>query len=289
MAPFFLLSPWENRGGGQGASAALGRRPWASGTAGVMGKRGRATWEVDPLPRFEEMVARRGGSTAAGGSRRWRAWGRRHGARRRAGPGGKRRRGSRGSQSLPWLGPRGSRERSSAVAGGCTGERRRCKLGEGGWRWQWGAGARKKLCGGGGGARGGLFIGEQGGAGLAGRRRRSAAELMVVGAGSTLCGRPRRAEVRCAPVMRRLDRRRCASSMTLVGGEVMRGGDRQAALCRGRRRCAPGRRRARAGQSYGRRRDASWAEASGAGRWGAARAGAARRPWRARERGRRQC
>ena len=89
MAPLFLLSPRENRGGGQGASAALGRRPWASGTAGVMGKRGRATWEVDPLPRFEEMVARRGGSTAAGGSRWWRAWGRRHGARQRAGPGGK--------------------------------------------------------------------------------------------------------------------------------------------------------------------------------------------------------
>ena len=82
------------------------------------------------------------------------------------------------------------------MAGGCTNERRRCKLGEGGWRWWWGAGARKKLRGGGGGARGGLFIGEQGGAGLAERGRRSAAELMAVGAGSTLCGRPRRAEAR---------------------------------------------------------------------------------------------
>ena len=87
------------------------------------------------------------------------------------------------------------------MAGGCTGERRRCKLGEGGWRWQWGAGARKELCGGGGGARGGHFIGEQGGAGLAGRGQRSAAELVAVGAGSTLCGRPQRAEARCAPVM----------------------------------------------------------------------------------------
>ena len=72
------------------------------------------------------------------------------------------------------------------MAGGCKGERRRCNLGEGGWRWRWGAGARKKLCGGGGGARGGLFIGEQGGAGLAERGRRSAAELMALGAGLAL-------------------------------------------------------------------------------------------------------
>ena len=40
----------------------------------------------------------------------------------------------------------------------------------------------------------------------------------------------------------------------------------QAVLCRGRRRCAPGRRRVRAGQCCGRRSDASRAEASGAGR-----------------------
>ena len=48
------------------ASAALGRRPWASGTAGVRGKRGGATWEIDSLPRFGKMVARRGGSTSLG-------------------------------------------------------------------------------------------------------------------------------------------------------------------------------------------------------------------------------
>src|SRR6185437_13069606 len=89
----YALSSSSFHAGKQGrpprASAALGRRPWASGTAGVRGKRGRATWEVDSLPRFGKMVARRGGSTAAGGSRRWRASGWRHGARRRAGPGGK--------------------------------------------------------------------------------------------------------------------------------------------------------------------------------------------------------
>ena len=40
--------------------------------------------------------------------------------------------------------------------------------------------------------------------------------------------------------MRRLDKRLCAASTAAVGGEVTRGGDRaQAALFRGRRRCAP--------------------------------------------------
>ena len=98
------------------ASAALGRRPWASGTAGVRGKRGRAMWEIDSLPRFGKMVARRGGSTAAGGGRRWRAWGRCHGARRRPGSEGKTERGLRRPGCPTSLGLERSGEGCSAVA-----------------------------------------------------------------------------------------------------------------------------------------------------------------------------
>ena len=99
-----------------GVSAALGRRPWASGTAGVEGERGRATWEVDPLPRFEEWwpvgVVLRQRVAVGGGERGGGATG------LIGGPvPGERRRGSRGSQSLPWLEPRCCGEGCPAMAG----------------------------------------------------------------------------------------------------------------------------------------------------------------------------
>ena len=57
--------------------------------------------------------------------------------------------------------------------------------------------------------------------GFAGTLRRPATGLMAVGLAWLCAGvNARRAEARCAPVMRRLGRRRCASSMAPVGGEV---------------------------------------------------------------------
>jgi len=50
--PVFLLPPRESRGGGQGASAALNRRPWPLGTTGVAGERGRVTLGFDSPPQF---------------------------------------------------------------------------------------------------------------------------------------------------------------------------------------------------------------------------------------------
>ena len=54
------------------ASAALGRRPWASGTAGVEGERGRATLGFDSPPQFQRRgpVGRSAAAMAVVGRRR---------------------------------------------------------------------------------------------------------------------------------------------------------------------------------------------------------------------------
>ena len=111
--------------------------------------------------------------------------------------------------------------------------------------------------------------------GFAGMLRRPATGLMAVGLAWLCAG---------VNARRAGDATARPAALCFVNGASGRRGDArrrppQAALCHGRRRCAPGRRRARAGQSFGRRRDASWAGASGAGQRGAARVGAARRLW----------
>ena len=149
---------------GEGAGARRRRqirRLWARGWSGVEGKRGREARGADSRPQLG-----RGGSRAGWPRQRAAVASGRcpRGAAVSKGR-GKSITGPRGCPNLPRFGPRGSGEGSPAVAGGGKGERRRCKLGEEGWRWwrwQWGGGT----------ALGALLKASQGGGGSAGRGRR---------------------------------------------------------------------------------------------------------------------